>query len=77
MFDWSDDECLDVQIGWYCYAVDVRRCEDRHAESKMGELVELSEQSLEDQGTQDSEGFGEDPSRNGRRSPQLRTATES
>ena len=36
MFDWRDDECLGVQIGWYCYAVDVRRCENtRHAESKM------------------------------------------
>ena len=36
MFDWSDEECLDVQIGWCCFAVDVRRCEDnRHAESKM------------------------------------------
>ena len=36
VFDWSDDECVGVQIGWYCYAVDKRRCEDnRHAESKM------------------------------------------
>ena len=36
MFDWSDEECLGVRIGWYCYAVDIRRCEDsRHAESKM------------------------------------------
>ena len=36
VFDWSDEECLDVQIGWYCYAVDIRRCEDNcHAESKM------------------------------------------
>ena len=36
IFDWSDDECLGVQIGWYCCAVDIRRCEDnRHAESKM------------------------------------------
>ena len=36
MFDWSDDECLGVQIGWYCCAVDVCRCEDnRLAESKM------------------------------------------
>ena len=36
VFDWSDEECLGVQIGWYCYAVDIRRCEDnRHAESKM------------------------------------------
>ena len=35
MFDRSDDECLGVQIGWYCFAVDIRRCEDnRHAESK-------------------------------------------
>ena len=36
LFDWSDEECLGVQIGWYCYAVDTRRCEDNcHAESKM------------------------------------------
>ena len=36
MFDWSDEECLGEQINWYCYAVDVRRCENsRHAESKM------------------------------------------
>ena len=36
VFDWSDEECLGVEIGWYCYAVDIRRCEDnRHAESKM------------------------------------------
>ena len=36
MFDRSDEECLGVQIGWYCYAVDIRRCEDkRHAESNM------------------------------------------
>ena len=35
-FDWSDEECLGVQICWYCYAVDIRRCENnRHAESKM------------------------------------------
>ena len=35
-FDWSDDERLGVQIGWYCCALDVHRCEDnRHAESKM------------------------------------------
>ena len=27
VFDWSDEECLGVQIGWYCYAVDIRRCE--------------------------------------------------
>ena len=34
--DWSDEECLGVQIGWYCCAVDTQRCEDnRHAESKM------------------------------------------
>ena len=36
VFDRSDEECLGVQIGWYCCAVDVQRCEDnRHAESKM------------------------------------------
>ena len=36
VFDWSDEECLGVQIGWYCCAVEKRRCEDnRHAESKM------------------------------------------
>ena len=36
VFDWSDDECLGVQIGWCCYAVGRRRCEDnRYAESKM------------------------------------------
>ena len=36
VFDWSDDECVGVQIGWCCCAVDIRRCEDnRHAESKM------------------------------------------
>ena len=36
VFDWSDEECLGVQIGWYCYAVDIRRCEDScHAKSKM------------------------------------------
>ena len=36
VFDWSDQECLGVQIGWYCYAVDIRCREDnRHAESKM------------------------------------------
>ena len=36
VFDWSDEECLGVQIGWYCYAVEKRRCEDnRHAQSKM------------------------------------------
>ena len=36
MFDWSDDERLGVQIGWYCYSVDMHRCEDnRHAEPKM------------------------------------------
>ena len=36
VFDWSDEECLGVQIGWYCYAVDTQRCEDnRQAESKM------------------------------------------
>ena len=36
VFDWSDDECLGVQVGLYCYAVDTQRCEDnRHAESKM------------------------------------------
>ena len=36
VFDWSDEGCLDVQIGWCCCAVDVRPCEDnRHAESKM------------------------------------------
>ena len=36
VFDRSDEECLGLQIGWYCHAVDVRRCEDnRHAESKM------------------------------------------
>ena len=36
MFDWSDDERLGVQIGWYCCAVDTCRCADnRHAESKM------------------------------------------
>ena len=36
VFDWSDDECLGVRIGRYCYAVDFRRCEDnRHAESNM------------------------------------------
>ena len=36
MFDWSDDEHLGVQIGWYCYAVDIHRCKDSgHAESKM------------------------------------------
>ena len=35
MFDWSGDECR-VQIGWYCFAVEIQRCEDnRHAESKM------------------------------------------
>ena len=22
VFDWSDEECLGVQIGWYCYAVE-------------------------------------------------------
>ena len=49
VFNWSDKECLGVQIGWYCHAVDIRRCEDtRHAESKMSEPVELLEQSLED-----------------------------
>ena len=33
VFDRSDEECLGVQIGWYCFAVDIRRCEDnRHAE---------------------------------------------
>ena len=36
MFDWSDEECLGVQIGWYCYVVYIRRWEDnRDAESKM------------------------------------------
>ena len=36
MFDWSDDERLGVQIGWYCCVVDIHRCEDnRHAESEM------------------------------------------
>ena len=36
VFGWSHEERLGVQIGWYCYAVDIRRCEDnRHAESKM------------------------------------------
>ena len=36
MFDWSDDERLGVQIGWYCCVIDIHRCEDnRHAESKM------------------------------------------
>ena len=36
VFDWSDDKCLGVQIGWYCCAVDIRRCEDnRHAGPKM------------------------------------------
>ena len=36
MFDWSDDERLGLQIGWYCCAVDIRRCEDnRHAETNM------------------------------------------
>ena len=36
IFVWSDEECLGVQIGWYCCAVDTQRCEDnRHAESKM------------------------------------------
>ena len=55
MFDWSDDERLGVQIGWCCCAVDIHRCEDnRHAESEMSEPVEMPEQSLEDQGTQDS-----------------------
>ena len=40
VFDWSDEECLGVQslgvqIGWYCHAVDMQRCDDnRHAESK-------------------------------------------
>ena len=40
VFDWSDEECLGVQslcvqIGWYCHAVDIQRCDDnRHAESK-------------------------------------------
>ena len=35
-FNWCGDERLDVQIGFYCYAVDIHRCEDnRHAESKM------------------------------------------
>ena len=28
VFDWSDEECLGVQIGWYCCAVDMCRCED-------------------------------------------------
>ena len=32
-----------LQIGWYCCAVDVRRCEDnRHAESKMWEPDEMN-----------------------------------
>ena len=36
MFDWSDEECLGVQNGWCCYAVEKRRCENnRHAESNM------------------------------------------
>ena len=36
MFDRSGEECLGVQIGWYCCAVDIQRCEDnRYAESKM------------------------------------------
>ena len=36
VFDRSNEECLGVRIGWYCYAVNVQRCEDnRHAESKM------------------------------------------
>ena len=36
VLDRRDEECLGVQIGWCCYAVDVQRCEDnRHAESKM------------------------------------------
>ena len=61
MFDCSVDECLGVQIGWYCCAVDIHRCEDnRHAESKMREPVELSEQSLEDQGDTGQQGFSED-----------------
>ena len=55
MFDWSDDWRVGVQIGWYCCAAGIHRCEDnRHAESKMREPVEMPEQSLEDQGTQDS-----------------------
>ena len=36
VLDWSDERCVGVQIGWYCYAVEIRRCADnRHAESKM------------------------------------------
>ena len=36
VFAWSDEECLGVQIGWYCCAVDMCRCEDTcHAVSKM------------------------------------------
>ena len=36
VFDWSDDECLGVQIGWYFCAVEKRRCEDNcHAESEV------------------------------------------
>ena len=36
ILDWSDEECLGVQVGWYCCAVDTQRCEDnRHTESKM------------------------------------------
>ena len=36
ILDWSDEECLGVQIGWYCFAVDMCRCEDTcHAVSMM------------------------------------------
>ena len=78
MFDWSDDERLGVQIGWCCCAVEIRRCEDnRHAESKMRVPVEVPEQSLEDQETQDSKALAKTKSEREEFVTTASTATES
>ena len=41
VFDWSDEECLDVQIGWYGSAVDIRRCESTLLKTKGHKTAKL------------------------------------